>query len=237
MLGPRYRELLDDIFNKKVLARISACTFIGRRRPTRRSRLPAATPSTCCRRCRICRAAQDWANEAETYRRAIAAMLGSQHAARPPNTSSRSRVTTPLDFHDRLSSFRGAGFGLEPMLTPERLVPSAQPQRRGDEPLSGRRRHPSRRRTARRARLPPYSRQASSPMPRVLPPDRSFADACSIAPLPAAIAERLADFHAAVKAAADERCAIPPSASTRSAGCQTTRSISAALVQAAVERL
>ena len=28
-----------------------------------------------------------------------------------------SRVATPLDFQDQLNSYRGAGFGLEPMLT------------------------------------------------------------------------------------------------------------------------
>jgi len=58
----------------------------------------------------------DWALQAEPYRQAIAALL---EASVLPGLRSHivtSKVTTPQDFHDRLWSFKGAGFGLEPLL-------------------------------------------------------------------------------------------------------------------------
>ena len=58
----------------------------------------------------------DWITMAETYRARIAAAL---EATVLPGLSERlrtSRMTTPLDFRDRLDSYRGAGFSLEPIL-------------------------------------------------------------------------------------------------------------------------
>ena len=73
LLGPRYKELLTDIFDAQDSApTISACICIARPRPIRRWRRRAATRSTCCRRCRICRAAPTGRTEAESYRSAIA---------------------------------------------------------------------------------------------------------------------------------------------------------------------
>ena len=73
--------------------------------------------STCCRRCRICRAAPTGASTAEKYRRAIARELGNTVLPDLENQIVSSRMLTPQDFQDRLSSFRGAAFGLEPVLT------------------------------------------------------------------------------------------------------------------------
>ncbi len=59
----------------------------------------------------------DWAATAESYRRAICAALEDSVL---PGLSQRvvtSKVTTPQDFQDRLWSYKGAGFGLEPRLT------------------------------------------------------------------------------------------------------------------------
>ena len=67
-------------------------------------------------------------------------------------------MLTPQDFQDRLSSFRGAAFGLEPILTQSAWFRPHNKSEEVDQPLSGRRRHPSRRRTARRAFFGPCSR-------------------------------------------------------------------------------
>jgi phytoene desaturase len=59
----------------------------------------------------------DWAAQAEPYRAAIAASL---EATLLPGLSSHivsSRMMTPQDFQDRLLSYRGAAFGMEPILT------------------------------------------------------------------------------------------------------------------------
>ena len=59
----------------------------------------------------------DWAQAAEPYRRAIAAHLS---ATLLPNLEQHvvtSRVTTPADFAAQFLAFRGAAFGLEPVLT------------------------------------------------------------------------------------------------------------------------
>ena len=69
-----------------------------------------------------------------------------------------SHMLTPQDFQDRLSSFRGAAFGLEPDPDAERMVSPAQQERRYRKPVSGRRRHPSRCGPARRAFFSPRSR-------------------------------------------------------------------------------
>ena len=61
----------------------SAYTCTGRPRPTPRSRRRAATPSTCCRRCRTSAAAPTGRRQAEVYRRAIAQHLERDDAARP----------------------------------------------------------------------------------------------------------------------------------------------------------
>ena len=59
----------------------------------------------------------DWRAVAEPYRQAIEARLQERLL---PNLASEvvsSRLLVPQDFQDRLSSYRGAAFGLEPVLT------------------------------------------------------------------------------------------------------------------------
>jgi phytoene desaturase len=59
----------------------------------------------------------DWTSEAENYKNAISSYL--QEALLPDLKSSivTSRVMTPFDFRDKYLAFRGAAFGLEPILT------------------------------------------------------------------------------------------------------------------------
>jgi phytoene desaturase len=60
---------------------------------------------------------QDWRLEAEPYRRRIADALEATILPGLTREIATSRMATPLDFRDRLSSFAGAAFGLEPILT------------------------------------------------------------------------------------------------------------------------
>jgi phytoene desaturase len=59
----------------------------------------------------------DWKTAAEPYRRAIAAHLEQTLLPGLAAELATSRVLTPLDFQDRLLSFQGAAFGMEPVLS------------------------------------------------------------------------------------------------------------------------
>ena len=59
----------------------------------------------------------DWAAAAEPYRQAISKVLGDTLLPGLQREVVTSRVMTPQDFQDRLLSFRGAAFGMEPLLT------------------------------------------------------------------------------------------------------------------------
>jgi phytoene desaturase len=117
LLGPRYRELLSDIFERKVLADDFSLYL---HRPTATD--PSLAPEGCDAFYVLSpvpnlEGRQDWSKLAEPYRQRIAAAL---EATVLPGLSAHlvtSRMATPQDFQDRLSSFRGAGFGLEPILT------------------------------------------------------------------------------------------------------------------------
>jgi phytoene desaturase len=58
----------------------------------------------------------DWASYAETYRAAIAERLEASVLPGLRDSIVSSKVSTPQDFHDRLWAYKGAGFGLEPLL-------------------------------------------------------------------------------------------------------------------------
>ena len=61
--------------------------------------------------------ATDWPAITELYRDAIATALQDSVLPGLKQHIVSSRVTTPQDFQDRLWSFKGAGFGLEPVIT------------------------------------------------------------------------------------------------------------------------
>lgn len=117
LLGPRYRELLRDIFDRKVLAPDMSLYL---HRPTATD--PSLAPPGCDSFYVLSPvphldSGADWHTQAEAYRQAVAKVLDrialpgfEQHVV-------TSRVMTPLDFQDGLLSFKGAGFGLEPVLT------------------------------------------------------------------------------------------------------------------------
>ena len=58
----------------------------------------------------------DWETAAETYRARIAAALEASVLPNLGQHTVTSRLLTPIDFRDRLFSYKGAAFGLQPIL-------------------------------------------------------------------------------------------------------------------------
>jgi phytoene desaturase len=117
MLGPRYRELLSDIFDRKTLADDFSLYL---HRPTATD--PSLAPDGCDAFYVLSPVPHldsgiDWSEAAEPYRARIARYLGETLLPGLQSEIVTSRLLTPQDFQDRLSSFRGAAFGLEPVLT------------------------------------------------------------------------------------------------------------------------
>jgi phytoene desaturase len=117
LLGPRYRELLEDIFERKVVADDFSLYL---HRPTATD--PSLAPAGCDAFYVLSPvphlgSGTHWPDKAESYRRALARTLGETVLPGLEDEIVTSRVLTPQDFQDRLSSFRGAAFGLEPVLT------------------------------------------------------------------------------------------------------------------------
>jgi phytoene desaturase len=116
LLGPRYRELLADIFRRKVLAEDFSLYL---HRPTATD--PSLAPAGCDSFYVLSPVPNllgptDWTDAAEPYRQAIAASLSETLLPGLDTSVVTSRVMTPLDFRDRLLSVHGAAFGLEPVL-------------------------------------------------------------------------------------------------------------------------
>ena len=117
VLGPRYRELLTDIFDRKVLAEDFSLYL---HRPTATD--PSLAPDGCDSFYVLSPvphlgAAIDWATEAERYLLRIQAALSKSLLPGLEDAVVSSRIMTPIDFRDRLSSEYGAAFGLEPVFT------------------------------------------------------------------------------------------------------------------------
>ncbi|MGD0103962.1 MAG: phytoene desaturase [Rhodopila sp.] len=116
-LGPRYRELLRDIFKRKVLSKDFSLYL---HRPTATD--PSLAPPGCDAFYVLSPVPNlagktDWRTAAEPYRQAIEAHLSATLLPDLGQHVVTSRMMTPLDLQDRLCSWQGAGFGLEPVLT------------------------------------------------------------------------------------------------------------------------
>jgi phytoene desaturase len=116
VLGPRYKELLEDIFTRHHLAE-DFSLYLHRPTATDLSMAPpghdafyvlAPVPHL--------DSGTDWATQAEPYRQAVLERLERTVMPGLRDSIVTSRVTTPQDFHDRLLSFKGAAFGQEPVL-------------------------------------------------------------------------------------------------------------------------
>ncbi len=117
LMGPRYRELLGDIFIRQHLA---ADFSLYLHRPTATD--PTLAPEGCDAFYVLSPVphlggATDWLTQAEPYRQAIARKLSDTLLPDLEAHVVSSRMMTPLDFRDDLSSINGAAFGLEPVLT------------------------------------------------------------------------------------------------------------------------
>ena len=117
LLGPRYKGLLDDIFVRHLLADDFSLYL---HRPTATdpglapagrdtfyvlSPVPNLTSGT------------DWRTETERYRKEVEKYLERTVLPGLSGNLTESLTMNPLDFQDRLLSFRGAAFGVEPVLT------------------------------------------------------------------------------------------------------------------------
>ena len=117
LLGPRYKGLLDDIFVRHLLAddfslylHRPTATDPGLAPPGRDtfyvlSPVPNLTSGT------------DWSTEAEKYRKQVEKYLERTVLPGLSANLTESLTMNPQDFQDRLLSFRGAAFGIEPVLT------------------------------------------------------------------------------------------------------------------------
>ena len=116
LLGPRYRELLADIFGRHKLAE-DFSLYLHRPTATDPSLAPpghdtfyvlSPVPHLA--------SGTDWTTAAEPYRAAIERELSRTVLPDLADQVVSSRMMTPLDFRDRLLSHRGAAFGMEPLL-------------------------------------------------------------------------------------------------------------------------
>ena len=117
LMGPRYKELLADIFKRHVLAKDFSLYL---HRPSASD--PSVAPAGCDTFYVLSPVPHlgsgvDWSQMAEPYRKAIAQYLHESVMPGFEEYVTESFVTTPLDFQNRLLSFRGAAFGPEPLLT------------------------------------------------------------------------------------------------------------------------
>lgn len=117
LMGPRYRGLLRDIFERKALAEDFSLYL---HRPTATDPLlapPGHDAFYVLAPVPNLAGGQDWAQLAEPFRAKIARALEASVMPGLSDALVTSRVTTPQDFADDFLSFRGSGFGLEPVLT------------------------------------------------------------------------------------------------------------------------
>lgn len=116
MMGPRYKELLHDIFARKHLAEDFSLYL---HRPTASD--PALAPPGCESFYVLSPVPHqdsgiDWTKRMARYRDAIAAHLERTVLPGFRQHIVTEKIITPIDFEQRLSSYKGAAFGLEPVL-------------------------------------------------------------------------------------------------------------------------
>jgi phytoene desaturase len=117
LLGPRYKELLQDIFKRHKLAD-DFSLYLHRPTATDPTMAPAGRDTFyVLAPVPHLDSGTDWARHAEPFRRAIQAKLEATVLPGLGQHLTTSFMTTPQDFHDRLLSHKGAAFGLEPLLT------------------------------------------------------------------------------------------------------------------------
>ena len=117
LVGPRYRELLHDIFERKVLAK-DFSLYLHRPTATDPSLAPEGRETFyVLSPVPHLESGVDWAEHAEPYRQAIQAELERTLLPGLGAELTASFVMTPRDFQNRLLAHQGAAFGMEPVLT------------------------------------------------------------------------------------------------------------------------
>ena len=116
LMGPRYKELLDDIFKRHHLAKDFSLYL---HRPTATE--PGMAPPGCDTFYALSPvphldSGTDWAAECTRYRNAIAEYLERTVLPDLRQHVVSERFATPKDFEHRLLAYKGAAFGLEPLL-------------------------------------------------------------------------------------------------------------------------
>ncbi|MDP4994038.1 MAG: phytoene desaturase [Burkholderiaceae bacterium] len=116
VLGPRYKGLLQDIFKNHTLSKDFSLYLY---RPTATD--PSLAPPGCDSFYVLSvvpnlSSETDWLAVTAQYQDAIATALEESVLPNLRQHVVSSKVTTPQDFQDRLWSYKGAGFGLEPIL-------------------------------------------------------------------------------------------------------------------------
>ena len=115
ILGERYRELLDEIFDKKVLAG-DFSLYLHRPTATDESMAPegndcfyvlAPVPNQLSR--------IDWRDRAQPFRDAIMNFLDARYLPGLLDNLVTERLLTPLDFETTLNTYNGTGFSFEPI--------------------------------------------------------------------------------------------------------------------------
>jgi phytoene desaturase len=117
LLGPRYEALLDDIFERKILAEDFSLYL---HRPTATD--PALAPEGCDTFYVLSPvphldSGTDWEAERERYRAKICKFLSDTIMPGLEDQLVASHVLDPIGFRDELLSYKGAAFGVEPVLT------------------------------------------------------------------------------------------------------------------------
>ena len=116
MLGPRYRELLTDIFKRYKLADDFSLYL---HRPSASD--PSVAPTGCDAFYVLAPvphlgSGTDWSKQAEPFRQSIQNLLEKTVMPGLGAEVISQKLMTPQDFHDNLWSYKGAAFGLEPLL-------------------------------------------------------------------------------------------------------------------------
>jgi phytoene desaturase len=116
VLGPRYDELLRDIFRRHKLAQ-DFSLYLHRPTATDPNLAPPGNDAFyVLSPVPHLASGTDWKSMAEPYRQAVQEALERTVLPGLGQHVVSSRVTTPLDFQDRLLSYMGAAFGQEPLL-------------------------------------------------------------------------------------------------------------------------
>ena len=117
LMGPRYRELLEDVFKRKILAR-DFSLYLHRPTATDESLAPPGSdawyvlspvPHLGGR--------VDWESQAEPYRDAIVSYLDERYLPGLSKSIVSERQVDPRYFRETLNSHLGSAFSVEPILT------------------------------------------------------------------------------------------------------------------------